>query len=98
MVLSFITPQVGARYRLLMDDLERITGWRLDVHESARINELADVARQLLWGSKLGDMKVGVHSGYAEARGSVDVEDDVAEALNRRYMELTGYELRFRRT
>ena len=69
-------------------------GW---THESARINELADVARQLLWGSKLGDMKVGVHSG-AEARGSVDVEDDVAEALNRRYMELTGYELRFRRT
>jgi len=98
MVLSFITPQVGARYRSLMDDLERITGWRLEVHEGARINELADVARQLLWGVKLGDMKVGVHSGYAEARGSVDVECDVAEALNRRYVELTGYELRFRRT
>jgi len=39
-----------------------------------------------------------VQSGYAEARGSVDVECDVAEALNRRYVELTGYELRFRRT
>jgi len=98
MVLSFITPQVGARYRSLMDDLERITGWRLEVHESARINELADVARQLLWGSKLGDMKVGVHSGYAEARGSLNVEEAVAADLNRRYLELTGYELRFRRT
>lgn len=98
MVLSFITPQVGARYRSLMDDLERITGWRLEVHESARINELADIARQLLWGSKLGDMKVGVHSGYAEARGGVNVEEAVAADLNRRYLELTGYELRFRRT
>ncbi len=98
MVLSFITPQVGARYRALMDDLERISGWRLEVHESARINELADIARQLLWGSKLGDMKVGVHSGYAEARGSLSVEEAVAADLNRRYLELTGYELRFRRT
>jgi hypothetical protein len=98
MVLSFITPQVGARYRSLMDDLERITGWRLEVHESSRINELADLARQLLWGSKLGDMKVGVHSGYAEARGSLNVEEAVAADLNRRYLELTGYELRFRRT
>jgi len=98
MVLSFITPQVGARYRSLMDDLEQVTGWQLEVHESARINELADIARQLLWGSKLGDMKVGVHSGYAEARGSLNVEEAVAADLNRRYLELTGYELRFRRT
>ena len=98
MALSFITPQVGARYRSLMDHLEQITGWRLEVHESARINELVDTARQLLWASKLGDMKVGVHSGYAEARGGLDVEETVAEALNRRYQELTGYELRFRRT
>ncbi|MGI6131162.1 MAG: MBL fold metallo-hydrolase [Bacillota bacterium] len=96
-VLSFITPQVGARYRSLMDDLERITGWRLEVHESARINELVDVARQLLWAGNLGDMKVGVHSGYAEVRCSLDVEEAVAEELNQRYVELTGYELRFRR-
>ncbi|HAI85596.1 MAG TPA: hypothetical protein DCL63_01235 [Firmicutes bacterium] len=98
MVLGFVTPQVGARYRGLMDDLERTTGWRLDVHESARVNELADVARQLLWASRLGDMKVGVHFGYAEARSSVDVDEAVAQDLNRRYLELTGYELRFRRT
>jgi hypothetical protein len=39
-----------------------------------------------------------VHSGYAEARGSLSVEEAVAADLNRRYLELTGYELRFRRT
>lgn len=97
-VLGFVTPQVGARYRGIMDDLERITGWRLEVNESARINELVDIAKQLLWASKLGDMKVGVHFGYAEVRGSLDVDEAVAEDLDRRYLELTGYELRFRRT
>lgn len=98
MALAFITPQVGERYKEILDKLEAATGWRLEIQESARVNELADLARELLAANGLGGMKVGVHSGYAEARGPVDVDEAVAQRLSKAYSELTGYELRFRRT
>ncbi|MDD4791626.1 MAG: MBL fold metallo-hydrolase [Firmicutes bacterium] len=98
MALAFITPQIGETYRAVLDQLEDATGWKLEIQESARVNELADLARELLAANGLGGMKVGVHGGYAEARGPVDVDGSVAEKLSEDYSELTGYELRFRRT
>lgn len=98
MALAFITPQIGERYRAILDQLQEAIGWRLEIQESARVNELADLARELLVANGLGEMKVGVHGGYTEARGPVDVDESVAEKLSQAYSELTGYELRFRRT
>jgi hypothetical protein len=98
MALAFITPQIGETYRAVLDQLEDATGWKLEIQESARVNELADLARELLAANGLGGMKVGVHGGYTEARGPVDVDGSVAEKLSEDYSELTGYELRFRRT
>lgn len=98
MALAFITPNIGERYRAILDHLQDATGWRLEIQESARVNELADLARELLAANGLSGMKVGVHGGYTEVRGPVEVDESVADRLNKDYSELTGYELRFRRT
>ncbi len=96
--LSFISPQVGSRYADLLSDLEKATGWKLEVLGTVRVNEVVEVARQLLASHGIGGMKVGVHDGYVEARGPVEVGDAQALALCEEYLELTGFELRFRRT
>lgn len=98
MALAFITPKIGERYRAILDQLEDATGWRLEIQESARVNELADLARELLEANGLDGMKVGVHGGYTEVRGPVEVDESVAEKLSQDYSELTGYKLTFRRT
>lgn len=98
MALAFITPQVGNRYQHVMDELEDITGWRLEIQESARVNELVELAKRLLARGHLDGFKVGVHAGYTQVKGPFDIEESVAEALSKDYFELTGYELRFRRT
>ncbi|MEA4884206.1 MAG: MBL fold metallo-hydrolase [Clostridia bacterium] len=97
LALSFVSPQVGHRYDGLLQELERTTGWRLQVQASVRVNELAEAARSLLRARGMGDMKVGVFEGYAEARSSVHIDDDTASALNEEYRRQTGFELRFRR-
>jgi len=98
MALAFITPQVGKRYQGILDELEDIIGWRLEIQESARVNELVELAKRLLARGHLDGFKVGVHAGYTEVKGPFDIEESVAEALSKDYLELTGYELRFRRT
>lgn len=100
MGLSFISPQVGARYAALLSDLERTTGWRLDVLGTVRVNEIVEVARQLLASRGLKGMKVSAYDGYVEAKGpdAVAVDGEMLRSLYEEYRELTGFDLRFRRT
>ncbi len=98
MGLSFISPRVGARYEDVFRDLERATGWRLEVLPSPRVDELVEVAKDLLRRRGIDGMKVGAHDGYVEARGPIKVDEPTSEELRREYAELTGFDLRFRKT
>lgn len=98
MGLSFISPYVGTRYEDVLHALERATGWRLEVLATTRVNELVEVAKELLRSRGMDGMKVGVHDGYVEARGPIEVDGPTSEELRREYLELTGFNLRFRKT
>lgn len=45
-------------------------------------------------------MKVSAYDGYVEAKGpgAVAVDEEMARSLCEEYRELTGFDLRFRRT
>jgi uncharacterized protein len=95
-VLTFISPQVGARYTNEMADLTRETGYPLRLHENPMQNMILDEARALLrsagWVVSKGP---GIHTDRSEV--SVKLVDPVsatdATRLSDQLEAATGYRL-----
>jgi len=58
--VAFISPEVGGRYRELLDGLERETGWGLKVTPTPDQNAICEEARRLA--SPLGRIRRGPKS------------------------------------
>jgi len=95
-VLSFISPQVGERYREQIDELAQQVGWPLRVHPQPNQNAILDAARRLL--RERNWVAVKGPSIYLD-RGEVAVTlvdypaiDELA-AAQRAFKDETGYRL-----
>lgn len=92
--VTFISPQVGARYRPKLDDLSRDIGWPLEVSERANQNAILEEARTLLRDNKI---RKGPSFLPAEQAIRVTLGERVApekwQAIEREFEERTGYHL-----
>jgi Cft2 family RNA processing exonuclease len=92
--LSFISPEVGERYRDLLATLEADTGWPLQVAPAADQNGIIEEARRVLDG--IVRIRKGPRFLGRDRTVSVELESSPPdpEALRREFRERTGYELR----
>ncbi len=75
-VLSFISPHVGARYREKMDELTRTTGWALAINPQPNQNAIIQVAQELIaragW---VATRAPSIHVDRGEVRVSIAPKD-----------------------
>jgi hypothetical protein len=92
--LAFISPEVGERYRAMLDRLGAEIGWRLTVASTANQSAIVEEARRLL-----SSARIRRGPSFAPATRSVRVTlseslDSAAwEDLARQFQERTGYRL-----
>ncbi len=95
-VLSFISPQVGERYRAQIDELARQTGWALSVNPQANQGAILEVVQGLLGRAGL-NLRKG--PGVYLERGEVTVtlvealDEDRRAQLEEEFEERTGFRL-----
>ncbi len=96
MVLTFISPQVGARYTADIEALARQTGYPMRIHEYPMQNIILDEARALLrranWNVRKGP---GIHTDRGEVSIKVadPVDDEELTRLSGQLEAATGYRL-----
>ncbi len=93
--LSFISPEVGERYRGLLERLESDTGWPLKVGPKPDQYAICEEARRLL--SPFGKIRKGPRFLAKERAVAVEMDTSPPDQQNLRsqFRERTGYELRF---
>jgi len=95
-VLAFISPQVGERYREQLAALAEKTGYPLSIHPHPNQQQIMQVANAVLreqgWSIRKGP---GLHMDRAEVAVSVaeNVDDATAAAVSAKLEEATGYKL-----
>ena len=94
--LTFISAEVGGRYREIIGQLETETGWPLRVSPEADQDAIRDEARRLLDGA--GKIRRGPRVLAREHSVTVELSESLenAEEIRRRFRERTGYELRLK--
>ena len=95
-VLTFISPQVGERYRADIEQLAQETGYSLCIHPHPNQHLILQTAQRMLrekgWLISRGP---GIHVDRAELRVSLvqDVPQEEIDALNERLLQRTGFGL-----
>jgi Cft2 family RNA processing exonuclease len=93
-VLSFISPQVGNRYREVMNELSVQTGYPMSIHPHPNQQEILMIAnrmvRELGWSLKKG---IGIHTDRAEVSITLMTAPDEVALLTAtaEFLEITGY-------
>ncbi|MDZ4672462.1 MAG: MBL fold metallo-hydrolase [Phototrophicales bacterium] len=93
-VLSFISPQVGERYREVMNELSVQTGYAMSIHPHPNQQEILTIAnrmvRELGWSLKKG---IGIHTDRAEIGITLMTAPDDVTVLTAtaEFLEQTGY-------
>ncbi len=92
---AFISPEVGERYRALMDRLESRIGWSIRVRDSANQEQIAQEARRIT----PEDCTVRGTPRFFAGEGRVTVlvvqapDEAEQEALGEAFREATGFEI-----
>ncbi len=97
-VLSFISPQVGARHQAAIDELARITGYTLTINPNPNQQEILVQVRRVLQEAGIGISRgPGIHVATTEVRvtASAPPSAEAAQAAAGRVLEQTGYRLIF---
>jgi len=95
-VLSFISPQVGARHQDTIHDLAEQTGYTLSIHPHPNQQQILQVAQQLIrdagWTVRKGP---GIHIDRGEITVTLanDAEPDMIENVSAALEDKTGYRL-----
>lgn len=90
-VLSFVSPEYGKRYEEAIRELERQTGWDIEIGETYRQNVLMEEARKMLIERGITKPKISFCLNYTEVRitkGELSKEDK--GMVQREYEERTG--------
>lgn len=94
--LSFISPQVGERYRDVIDALSAQTGYPLRINPQPNQGAILEAARALLAGKNIPIAKgPSIYSERAEVAltPGAALDDDMLEETAAEFGELTGYRL-----
>lgn len=96
--VSFMTPQIGARYHAELAQLSERVGWSIEVRDRVDQHRLKELARSMIpegWGRK---KEPSVHAESAEVRVTCQVcpTGEEREALSAAFEEQTGFALRFK--
>ncbi|TDT51040.1 MBL fold metallo-hydrolase [Fonticella tunisiensis] len=94
--LSFITPEVGEKYRKKIDALQKETGWSIVIGKNPNQNEIIKVAKEIC--SSIGITLIKNPSIYTSEKAvkikvAVEVEENKRRILEDRFKEETGYEV-----
>ncbi len=95
-VLSFVTPQVGARHQETINELSQKTGYIIAIHPHPNQQQILQIVQKLArdagWQIRKGP---GVHIDHAEIAMSLANEPDAAtvEQVSQALEEQTGYRL-----
>ena len=92
--LSFISPQVGARYHEKVEELARITGWSLAINPQPNQNAILQVAQELIaragWVAMRGP---SIHTDRLEVRVVFATEPEADTPIVAEFEARTGYQL-----
>lgn len=94
--VAFISPQVGERYRKVLDELEEETHWPLEIRKSPDQHRIKQIAKKLA--SPLGTMRKEPTFLEGEQRviyylSSLSGEEEKKNEILSQFKEETGYEL-----
>jgi hypothetical protein len=92
---SFISPQVGALYRDLLDRLTGQTGWPIKIRESANQAEIAREARRVTPANcrPRGEPKFHLSEGRVTVQVVEAPPEDVQKGVRDAFAEATGFEI-----
>jgi Cft2 family RNA processing exonuclease len=96
-VLSFVSPEYGRQYKDVIKELEKQTGWDIEINESYRQNVLIDEARKMLIKRGISKPKVSFYSNCVEIRtvkGEISEEEKIK--IKKEYEEKTGVKIEIR--
>ncbi|HNT54505.1 MAG TPA: MBL fold metallo-hydrolase [Anaerolineaceae bacterium] len=95
-MLSFISPQVGERYRQQIDDLALQVGWPLTINPQPNQGSILETARALMAAASWQVVKgPGIYPDRAEVTvsvGSILTDEEIAECATD-FEDQTGYHL-----
>lgn len=94
--LAFISPQVGARYQELLENLQREVGWPLRIKPHANQHEIKERASQLIPGSWGLTKSPGFHEkeGYVSIKASQKPDESELAELSEQFERETGFQLK----
>ncbi len=95
-VLSFISPQVGARYFDTITDLAQKTGYEMVIHPHPNQNEILQIARNMARHAKLNIQKgpsIHVDRGEVVIKLAETSEDVNIDDLRQHFEQETGFQL-----
>jgi len=97
-ILSFISPQVGARHQAIIDELSRLTGYPLAINPNPNQQEILVQVRRLLQEAGVAISRgPGIYIATTEIRLATPapLSEEAAQTLAERVLEQTGYRLVF---
>ncbi|MBI4672828.1 MAG: MBL fold metallo-hydrolase [Chloroflexi bacterium] len=95
-VLSFISPQVGARYAEKIAQLERVVGYALVVNPQPNQNAIVQAAQQLAVQAGLtltGNPSIRTDRAQVTLALTNEIDDATRDALAQEFERQTGYQL-----
>ncbi len=98
-LLTFITPQVGERYRQVIEGLEDDTGWNIVTAPNPNQAAVIECARRVVSERGFSIRRgPGIHAdkALAEIELADEVDESTASALRKRFAAMTGYDLALR--
>ena len=91
-VLSFISPQVGGRYRAKMDELTQAVGWTLSINPQPNQNAILQVAEELIArASGVMTRRPSIHIDRGEVRVAIVDPSQVDDSMRAEFESRTGY-------
>jgi Cft2 family RNA processing exonuclease len=94
--LSFVSPEIGAQYGDVIEQLEKITGWAMKINPNPNQNEIIKLARRLMEGNGL---RLKRNPGFYQMEKAVRVipaeewDENIFESLKHEFYRQTGYNL-----
>ncbi len=94
--LSFITPQIGERYKETIKGLEDETGWNILVGQNPNQNEIIKITKTICREKGINLKKnpsIHINEKLVKIKSSNSIDEDILNKAKEEFMQMVGYQL-----